>query len=132
MKWQESYSVGVDKFDYQHKILIDFINQLEIASETGDSLEETSQVLEGLFDYAIFHFGNAEEIFKEYSYPGLKEQQNEHGLFLEKIRAFRKDLRGGDISVAEKINQFLQGWLVEHIMMIDKKYKVFLNSKGVR
>jgi len=132
MKWHESYSVGVDKFDYQHKILIDFINQLEIASETGDSLEETSQVLEGLFDYAIFHFKIEQNILKEYAYQGQKEQEQEHGLFLEKIRGFRKDLRGGDILVTEKINQFLQGWLVEHILMVDKKYKVFLNSKGVR
>ncbi len=132
MNWNDSYSVGVKKFDYQHKILIDLINQLVDAINTGDGVEETFRVLEGLFDYTVFHFGDEERTLKEYSFPGLKEHENEHKLFLEKIRVFRKELRGGDNSVTEKVNQFLNDWLLEHIMGEDKKYGAFLNRKGIR
>jgi hemerythrin-like metal-binding protein len=132
MKWDVSYSVGVNRFDYQHKILIDLINQLVNAINNGDSNDETFRVLEGLFDYTVYHFGDEEKIMKEYSFPGLKEHEKEHILFLEKIRVFRKDLRGGDISVTEKVNQFLHDWLLDHIMGEDKKYGAFLNRKGIR
>jgi hemerythrin-like metal-binding protein len=132
MKWDVSYSVGVNRFDYQHKILIDLINQLVNAINNGDSNDETFRVLEGLFDYTVYHFGDEEKTMKEYSFPGLKEHENEHILFLEKIRVFRKDLRAGDISVTEKVNQFLHDWLLDHIMGEDKKYGAFLNRKGIR
>jgi hemerythrin-like metal-binding protein len=132
MKWNESYSVGVKKFDYQHKILIDLINRLEDAIKSGDSTEETFRVLEEVFDYTVFHFGDEEKKLKEYAFPGLKEQEDEHKIFLEKIRVFRKDLRIGDVLVSEKVDQFLLEWLLDHIIGKDKKYGVFLNSKGIQ
>jgi hemerythrin-like metal-binding protein len=132
MNWNTSFSVGVEKFDYQHKILIDLINQLLEVMKNGNGKQETSRVIEGLVDYTVFHFGDEEKIMKQFNYPGLISHENEHKLFITKIKDFRNEIRSGKLSVNVQINQFLHDWLLEHIMGEDKKYGVYLNNKGIK
>lgn len=47
--WDSSLSVGIDEIDAQHHHIIDSINELHIASQTGDRVK-ISQVLIGLED----------------------------------------------------------------------------------
>ncbi|NQV43735.1 MAG: hemerythrin, partial [Rhodospirillales bacterium] len=56
MQWKEEFSVGVDAFDQDHKILFDLVNQFEIAGTTGKSDEHIVAVLETLVDYTKTHF----------------------------------------------------------------------------
>lgn len=132
MKWNDSFSVGVEKFDYQHKILIDLINQLLEAMREGNEKQEVSRVIEGLIEYTEFHFGDEEKIMKQYSYPGLVKHTDEHKLFIEKIKVFRSNIRSGKLTVIDEINQFLHDWLLDHIMGEDKKFGPYLNNRGVK
>jgi hemerythrin-like metal-binding protein len=132
MKWNDSFSVGVEKFDYQHKILIDHINQLLEAIREGNEKQEVSRVIEGLIEYTEFHFGDEEKLMKKYSYPGLIKHTDEHKLFIEKIKMFRSNVRSGKLSVIDEINQFLHDWLLDHIMGEDKKFGPYLNNRGVK
>lgn len=132
MKWNDSFSVGVEKIDYQHKILIDLINQLMEAMREGNEKQEVSRVIEGLIEYTEFHFGDEEKLMKQYSYPGLAKHTEEHKLFIEKIKMFRSNVRSGKFTVIDEINQFLHDWLLDHIMGEDKKFGPYLNNRGVK
>jgi hemerythrin-like metal-binding protein len=132
MIWNESFSVSVEKFDYQHKILIDLINQVLDVIKTGNVKQETAIVIEGLVDYTVFHFGDEEKILKQFHYPDLLRHENEHKLFVSKIKEFRSEVRSGKLSVSVEINQFLHDWLLEHIMGEDKKYGPYLNRRGIK
>jgi hemerythrin-like metal-binding protein len=132
LKWNNSFSIGIEKFDYQHKILIDLINQTLDIIENGGGKQATSRITEQLVDYTVFHFGDEEKLMKQYGFPGLQIHEKEHQQFILKIKEFRNDLKSGKLEVNEKINQFLHDWLLEHIMGEDKKYGLFLNKKGIK
>ena len=36
MKWNESYNIGIEVIDHQHRQILDYINALEQVKSTGD------------------------------------------------------------------------------------------------
>lgn len=44
---------------------------------------------------------------------------------------FKKELLNGKNTLPMEVFNFLKDWLTEHILISDKKYSKYLNSKGV-
>jgi hemerythrin len=129
--WLDSYSVGVVEMDNQHKKLIDLINQLHDSMKAGKGNSEISVILNGLSDYTKYHFNSEEKILQENNYPGFIFQQNKHKEFVEKLKEFQQEAGTKSLSISIQVSQFLKTWLVEHILVEDKKYGKYLNGKGI-
>lgn len=122
--WDESYSVGVEVFDEHHKKLIGIINELDGIIRKRETDKNFDEVLGKLSDYAIFHFTEEEEKMKEYMYPEFLKHKAEHEFFKRKLLEFKKsDVL--NIGVALDAIKFLFDWLLNHIMIEDKKYEKY-------
>jgi hemerythrin len=82
-------------------------------------------------DYSLFHFNSEEQMLKTHGYPELGNHKKEHKGFIEKIEDLNKRISEGRLVVSVELTVFIKAWLTNHIMVNDKKYAAFLNSKWV-
>lgn len=131
IKWSKDFSVGIDHFDDEHKVLISLINQLNDAMLDGKSKSVVDKILIELLNYTEFHFRKEEKEMKDINYPGLDEQIRMHKMFVDKIRSFKDEFESGEALMSVKIIDFLKDWLLSHIIKVDKKYKDYFNEHGI-
>jgi hemerythrin len=130
MEWTHDLESGIPVIDSQHKRIIEFINDLYDAQQSG-SESETNRVMEGLLDYTITHFEFEEGLQEKAGYPFLKAHQRIHEIFMKKVANIRERAAAGE-EVAHELMSLLKGWLVSHIKSEDRDYvesvKKFLDS----
>lgn len=131
MQWKDSYSVNIREIDEQHKKLVGLINDLFDAMTQGHGKEVLGKVIQGLVDYTVFHFGTEERLFQAHGYPETAQHKAEHERFTQKVLEFKKGFDAGTALLTKDILKFLSDWLNGHILVVDKKYGPYLNSKGV-
>jgi hemerythrin len=126
--WKETYSVGVEEVDRQHKDFLKLINRLNILHGKGDPPVLISRYLHELGVYAAYHFVSEENIMFLLKFPELPRQEAEHqkllGAFSQKV----KDYQAGSESV-DSLLQFLMDWFVGHTSLEDRKIGDHLNQK---
>ena len=120
--WSQTYSVGVDQLDDDHRKLLEMINRLHQAMSTGQSKDMIVPLIKDLKSYTITHFKNEENYMEKIGHPGLMEQRKQHAIFINKIQEFETELNKGQMTLAIKVMPFLNDWLLMHIMDKDKKY----------
>ena len=131
-EWKDSYSVSVDKYDNQHKKLIGLINELHAAMSSGKAKDALSKILDELITYTKTHFADEEAEFKKHSYPGYLVQKNEHEKLTNEVVKFYEEFKNGKTNLSIEMISFLKDWLLNHILITDKKYSTFFAAKGVK
>lgn len=114
--WQDSYALGNEKVDSQHK---DFF---VIAEKLLDS-HNKEQMLENIFhlyQHVKEHFGEEETLMKETGFPNYKSHVKEHNLMLESLLAMDKKIQNDDSS-AEEVRKFIDKW-TKHILKSDMAF----------
>lgn len=129
--WDDKYSVGIREIDGQHKVLIDMLNQLYDAMQSGKSNEILMGIILKLVNYTKTHFSTEEKYFDRFGYPETLSHKKEHEKFTQKVLTFKSDFDSGKVALTVAITSFLKDWLASHIQGLDKKYGPFLNSKGL-
>ncbi len=130
--WNEKFSVGVSRFDEEHKQLMNLINQLHDAMKTGQGRQVIGDVLQGLISYTRNHFASEERLMKAYAYPGYEGHKKEHNQLTMTVLDFQKGFASGSVPLSQTVMSFLRDWLANHIQGMDKEYGPFLTGKGIR
>lgn len=130
-KWDDKLDVGIQKFNEQHKKLFKCLENLYTAMENKRDKLALAQVINDLLSYAKEHLTEEETCFLLHNYPGYDEQRKQHKIFIEKMTQFADDFNNDKQFIHFEIAVFIKNWIVNHILVLDKKYTEFLNSKGV-
>lgn len=125
ISWNEKFSVGVKDVDAQHMKLVDMLNELHEAMKVGKGKEVLSRILDSMFDYAREHFATEEKYMDKYGFPGALKHKQEHSEFVRAAKDFYTRYLEGKATSIEVYN-FLQKWLINHILNVDKKLGKFL------
>lgn len=120
MEWSSELEFGIAVIDTQHKRIVEFINELHDASQTGND-DETRHVMEGLLNYTVTHFEFEESLQERAGYPYLKAHRRIHEIFMKKVAEIRSRANKGE-NVAPELLTLLNGWLVSHIKGEDSDY----------
>ncbi len=129
--WDQKYSVGVRELDTQHKQLINILNELYEAMQAQKDKAVIGKIISELASYTKIHFSTEEKYMEKYNYSDLASQKREHEKFIEKVKIFQQDFESGKLALSINVASFVKEWLANHILISDKKYGPFLNSKGV-
>jgi hemerythrin len=125
LKWDDTLSVNIEHFDYQHKTLIKLINEFYHEVDKSKT-EKLVSVLIGLKKYAEEHFRDEEKYMSELNYSEYLAHKKQHDLFIMKTDEFKNSFINGGIFLPLRIKLFLKRWVVKHILCMDKKYAEFL------
>lgn len=127
-KWTPIYSVNVKELDAQHQKIFALINDLS-ELRNGDVNKKLDEIIKGLDEYAIYHFGTEESYFKKFAYPGAGEHIGAHEKYVEKIDELKNEKDQSKLTL--NLLKFLSDWWVNHIQTVDQKYSDFFNEHGL-
>lgn len=129
IEWDPSFSVGVVDIDQDHRRLVAILNRI---FDTWQSHAATSESLNALFDelvaYTWEHFRREEEKMEGVHYPHFATHRIEHEKLRQQVMEFRASHISGSRPerLTEEMTHFLKGWLIDHILDADMKYRPFL------
>jgi hemerythrin len=141
--WQESWTLGIDLIDAEHRSLVEGVNQLAarftsdhphagepVGMAGGDApLDPVAThaalmtALDALAEQAREHFKHEENLMRAIDYPELASHRSEHALLLAEYVEMVRDLqRQRLIHLDSEMVQSLHHWLVSHMVGADKDY----------
>lgn len=128
IKWTDKYTLGIKEIDNQHKGLVVIINELFTYMSEGKAKEKMKDVFDHLTEYTKKHFSAEELMLYRYAYTDIESHKVEHKKFIEKLEAFKKDFQNKRITISLELLNFLKDWLLNHILISDKKYATHIKK----
>lgn len=129
--WKDEYSVGVAMIDAQHQMFIGIINELYSAIMAKKEDDILDDIFNQLVAYTQFHFQTEERYFDEFDYEGAAEHKKAHQDLRDQIADLQK--QESDIMKDPfKLLDFLEDWLIDHIVGMDKLYGPCFNEHGLK
>ena len=126
--WKDSYSLGIEEIDAQHKKLVEIINRFYNAFYNNKHKRVISGILSQLVEYAKYHFTTEEQYFERLNYPDANYHITEHKRFIIEINRLIKANKSNPGATAFKLITFLQQWLTGHILISDKRYAGYIRD----
>jgi hemerythrin-like metal-binding protein len=124
VSWKAEYSLGVAEIDSEHYRMIEMMNRLELVQDRPDALQTVWAVMKDVVDYIETHFKHEEALMQKSGYPALDAHKQQHKAFEARVL----DLRAKGSLDAGAFHQFLQQWLTEHIMQVDRHYVPYVQT----
>ena len=121
--WNDSFSLGNEQVDLQHKNLFELVNGLINACLDGSDMERLQETLNFLVNYAVRHFHFEEELQQLYHYPDYGRHKKLHDDFKQTIGELveRYNQNGSSAELNSDVNKIVVRWLINHIQREDKK-----------
>ncbi len=127
--WDESYSVGDQELDDQHRQWIDIHNRLHddlLCGSVGTLKTLATDALREMLRYVDHHFECEERYMAMIGYPEASSHWRLHKDFDNMIYSMLREIEDGDMPVLNsELIKILQAWLVNHILVEDRKFAAF-------
>jgi len=137
--WKDSYLVGVDLIDDQHKYLFKaiekLINSLKFLKKTNykKQLYDTTAFLK---DYCLIHFNDEQEYMKSIGFEGYEAHKQKHDKLLGDAMEYRNKLikTNFDHHIVESFLGFLTTWIIYHVGVEDQQIpkKELISSSKIK
>ncbi len=131
-EWNETYSVGNEMVDSQHRKLVEMINELEHAYSVGQEISSIVGLYGSLADYAKYHFSTEEKMMREMGCEARHYERHcrEHREFVGMVLKLHDALESADTKIASAILDYLIKWLMHHILGEDKAMMRMLEGRN--
>ena len=120
--WNQSYSVGIEQIDTQHKVLVRLINELHASMAAGQGKQALGKILDELVRYTEVHFTFEENMLRAKGYAKLASHHDVHRKLTGEVVELRNKYRANKLTLTLDVMKFLKGWLGDHIMVHDQAY----------
>ena len=132
VEWEDKFSVGISEIDDEHRGLIGILNKAVIANGHDDNTVETLELLGDIIEYSRKHFSTEEAYMLKFKFPEYQLHKKEHLDFTDMTIRNYHDFISGDYQIANEILEYLKQWLVNHILVTDKKYIDCFKGNGLK
>ena len=124
-EFTEEYHTGIEIVDAEHRELFRLSDKVYQMSKLGVSeydVDEIMSIIGELKAYTEEHFADEEEYMESIHYEGLEAQKRAHRSFIEEIAGINpEDIKNNPQEYFQTLTEFLIGWLINHILHVDKK-----------
>ena len=128
LEWSDSYLVGIEELDIEHKELINRLNQLHKKFYRRHSDRSSFEsYLKDIQDRIHTHFIMEEAMMRDSAYPDFVQHKKEHDAFLQVIdNLVRKYRTNPGYSFENVVEDILRQWIGNHIAASDHKLGIHL------
>lgn len=124
-EFSDEYLTGIDMIDNDHKHLFEIaerVNEMVKHWSEGDTFDAVTHILNELKEYTEVHFASEEAYMRRINYPGYDAQKRAHDAFISRLQEIDLNLVEEDPrKYLESLIEFLLGWLINHILHVDKQ-----------
>jgi len=120
--WKEEYNTGEPEVDKQHKVIFKYLEDLESHMQAGDINDRyIKMLLDNLGIFTRSHFCYEEICMRRLKCPVAAENKEFHAKLLAAYGRYceRFEVEGASDDLIQKLHDFLESWLVNHILKID-------------
>lgn len=131
IEWNDSFSVNNTEIDNQHKEWIKIYNKMHEGLTNADSTtyqNVAAEALEAMLEYTRKHFIFEEKYMRDIDYPYLVDHYRIHKDFDSMIYSYKRDIQEGRVVLNSQILKIIENWLLDHILVEDKKYAEHLEE----
>jgi methyl-accepting chemotaxis protein len=128
--WSKKFFTNISEVDYQHYKIVEYINELYREYLGNKNKEKMYSILINLTDVTKKHFADEQKMMMKHKYPRLEQQIKEHTKLLNDLSQYIKALKDNHSQVDDKLIDFLNNWLSQHILEEDMLYSPYLREKG--
>jgi hemerythrin len=126
IRWQTSLAVGHRKIDDDHRHIFELVGRLQQASAAGHGAEVIGAIFCDLADYVVQHFGREERLMERSGFPRILEHRKQHDGFLRRLGELVERHEVVEDGLVEETCEFLNDWLVRHVMGSDQELAQYL------
>lgn len=129
--WNDSYLIGIEQVDNQHKELFSRVDSLFEACNQARGKEEVANILKFLQEYVVEHFKAEEELQLKYDYPEYVSHKAMHEAFVKDFLELKKEFEENGTSglFVIQVNKKVINWLTQHVAKVDRSLGLFLKGK---
>ena len=120
--WYKKYSVNNEELDNHHKNLFDIFNSLFDNCTKAENVNCVAPIIVELIKYSNYHFSAEEKYMADIGYKGIDAHKQLHRYFTEKVIEMQQVENKNDYDLTKEIIVFLGNWLLQHVIVEDKKY----------
>ncbi len=128
LDWKPIYSTGIGSVDRQHLKLVGYMNAF-FQANAEKNIRVAKITLDTLLNFTKVHFTEEEALMAENHYPDVDAHKKKHVLLLENAVKYATSYSANpNEKNAELLSDFLNTWLVTHILGVDQKYVPFVKK----
>jgi hemerythrin len=129
-EWADEMNIGVDAIDTDHINFFKMLNRIRVLSEKGSNPSIIGSVLAELHEYTLLHFEREEAVMEACGHPDLEDHKLVHLEFQEKVeKLLSEPSREENADMQTTLLNFLENWLVEHILEMDKSIQIYVEKQ---
>lgn len=121
--WNDSYKLGNEQVDSQHRQLFELLSGLIGSCMDGSDTAKLQDTLDFLVNYTVQHFADEEALQRSCGYPDYERHKQLHEDFKvtvgELVQRFTQ--HGSSEALNNDVNKIVVRWLVNHIHREDKR-----------
>ena len=121
-EWRDEYCIGNEAIDKQHQLFFAWLEEFDEAVTKGEGGEHLFVTIERLVAYARNHFAFEEQLMQKGKYEHFTRHRALHEAFKNDLAVMIKKHAKGALRALE-LSEFVGGWLRQHIMTEDQKFK---------
>jgi len=124
-------SVGVERLDRDHQVLVELINRIdECGDDMASRVRVLPEVIATLIAYTVFHFEREEKVMAACGYPDFSAHYEEHRILTREVQKLQRRIVADPGSVSrDEVLAFLTDWLRHHILLQDMEYRPYCANK---
>lgn len=127
LDWSAEFKIGIGAIDADHQMLFNAIKELGEQISKGRGPGRISATINSLLLYVDEHFEREERFLRRANYPEYSAHKKEHDLFRDSIFSLRDYHKNNPNDIdAQKVVKFLEDWLLNHILKVDRAYAPYL------
>lgn len=125
IEWKDEFSLGIPDIDYEHRNLIELINEsLVHASENPD--ESINLYLGEIYTAIASHFALEEKFMQEHKYDQYLDHKHDHDRLLDEIRDIMDAYEATHSFDEDEFGMQLTLWFTEHFSTKDARLHKYL------
>ena len=119
--WRDSYALGIDEVDEDHRALVKLINDLHAALNAGAGEADIVRFLCEVHARIASHFVAEERIMRESAYAGYEAHKADHDRLLEEIRGIIENYAEAYTLAPDLLGINLEDWFMVHFRTHDAR-----------
>lgn len=127
MQWKNSFAIGIDTIDAQHKKIFERLLAIENSIAKRDPWHVLRFLVEQLAEYMKFHLAVEEAILEIIKYPGRKEHLEAHAGIIEQMAELERGLK--ENTTADSLVRFFENWFLRHVLDADRDYVAYIREE---
>lgn len=127
MKWDDSFAIGIEAIDNQHKKIFEHLLALENSVSKRDPWHILRFFLTQLSEYMQFHLAVEEALLQIVGYPDQASHCESHERLVHQITELEEKLKQNPSG--ENLVGFFEDWFVRHVLSSDRDYAAYVKRE---